>query len=125
MPNDVFYPLGTNPCVMVWQAHTPHNSNQETFFGYFKNDGFLKRKKLGRIDYYNTWTDILTEWLKLYHNRDVVDGLSDRACVKHNDEWLCEAYMKTDYNKLTQEDFKNTINDYLAHLIKAGEVNES
>jgi 23S rRNA G2445 N2-methylase RlmL len=40
-------------------------------------------------------------------------------------QWLCEAYMKTDYNKLTQDDFQKTVNDYLAYLVKAGEVYES
>jgi predicted RNA methylase len=125
MPDDIFYPAGTNPCVMVWRAHAPHDSAQETFFGYCKDDGYVKRKKLGRIDYYGRWADILAEWLKLYRNRDVVDGLSARACVGDSDEWLCEAYMKTDYSALTQDDFQKTVNDYLAYLIKAGEVNES
>ena len=31
MPDDIFYPVGTNVCVMVWTAHTPHDSTQETF----------------------------------------------------------------------------------------------
>jgi len=125
MPDDIFYPTaGTNPCVMVWEAHKPHDSSQETFFGFCKNDGFVKRKKLGRIDDYNRWSGILANWLKLYRNRDVADGLSARACVTHKDEWLCEAYMKTDYSTLTQEDFQSTLNDYLAYLVKAGEINE-
>jgi len=125
MPDDIFYPTGTNPCVMVWEAHKPHDSSFETFFGYCKNDGFIKRKKLGRIDYYGTWKDIEEQWLKLYRNRDVVDGLSARQSVTHSDEWLCEAYMNTDYSRLSQEDFQKTVNDYLAYLIKAGEVYES
>jgi type I restriction-modification system DNA methylase subunit len=125
MPDDVFYPTSTNACIMVWQAHAPHDSKQETFFGYCKNDGFVKRKKLGRIDYYDKWEGILAEWLKLFRNHDVVDGLSARASVKHGDEWLCEAYMKTDYSTLTQDDFQNTVKDYLAYLVKAGEVNEN
>lgn len=125
MPDDIFYPTATNPCVMVWQAHASHDSKQETFFGYCKNDGYVKRKKLGRIDYYGLWVDILAEWLKLYRNRDVVDGLSARACVDDSDEWLCEAYMKTDYSVLTQDDFQKTVNDYLAYLVKAGKVYES
>ena len=125
MPGDIFYPTGTNPCVMVWEAHSPHNSRQETYFGYCKNDGFVKRKKLGRIDYYGKWPEVMDQWLMLYRNRDVVDGLSARKAITANDEWLCEAYMKTDYSQLTQEDFQSTINDYLAYLVKAGEVNES
>lgn len=124
MPDDIFYPTGTNPCVMVWEAHKPHNSQQETFFGYYKNDGFVKRKKLGRIDYYGKWQDIEAQWLKLYQNRDVVDGLSARRPVKHNDEWLCEAYMNTDYSSLNESDFQQTVFDYLAYLVKAGEIHD-
>jgi type I restriction-modification system DNA methylase subunit len=125
MADETFYPIGTNPCVMVWTAHVPHDCGKETFFGFFKNDGFVKRKKLGRIDYYNKWDDILKEWLKLYHNRDIIDGLTARACITHKDEWLAEAYMKTDYSTLTQSDFQKTINDYLAYLITSGDIDEN
>lgn len=124
MPDDIFYPTGTNVCVMVWEAHTPHDETYETFFGYCKDDGFVKRKKLGRIDAHNKWQTIEKEWLKLYRNRDVVDGMSARKCVSANDEWLCEAYMKTDYSQLTVEDFQQTINDYLAYLVRNGEHHE-
>jgi len=120
MPDDVFYPNGTNVCVMVWDAHSPHDDTQETFFGYCKNDGFVKRKKLGRVDAYGRWLEIERQWLKLYRNRDVVDGLSARQCVTHSDEWLCEAYMKTDYSKLTSGEFEQSIRNFLAHLIKNG-----
>ncbi len=125
MPDDIFYPTGTNVCVMVWEAHKPHDSGRETFFGYCKEDGFVKRKKLGRIDAFERWNGIEKEWLNLYHNRDVVDGLSARHCVTFEDEWLCEAYMKTDYTKLTQEDFQQTVNKYLAYLVESGDVYES
>lgn len=125
MPDDIFYPTGTNVCVMVWEAHTPHESSVETFFGYCKEDGFVKRKKLGRIDAYNRWKSIESQWLNLYRNRDVVDGLSARHCVTDKDEWLCEAYMQTDYSKLDRSDFQDTVNQYLAYLVKCGEVNEA
>jgi hypothetical protein len=29
--------------------------------------------------------------------------------------------METDYSKLTQQDFEQTINDYLAYLVKRGD----
>ena len=125
MPDDIFYPVGTNVCVMVWEAHTPHDSKQETFFGYCKDDGFVKKKKLGRIDVNKKWEQVENQWLSLYRNKDVKDGLSARKCVSHSDEWLCEAYMKTDYTKLTNEDFQRTLNDYLAYLVKEGNVYES
>lgn len=125
MPDDIFYPTGTNVCVMVWEAHSPHDSSQETFFGYYKDDGFVKRKKLGRIDVFSKWESIEKEWLELYRNRDIVDGLSARHCVTYEDEWLCEAYMQTDYTKLTPNDFQDTVNDYLAYLVKSGEFYEN
>ena len=124
MPDDIFYPTGTNVCVMVWEAHAPHANTRETFFGYYKNDGFEKRKKMGRIDPYGKWQEIEKEWLALYLNHDVKDGLSARKRIKHDDEWLCEAYMKTDYSALTQSVFQQTVKDYLAYLIKNGENHE-
>jgi type I restriction-modification system DNA methylase subunit len=122
LPDDIFYPTGVNVCVMLWQAHKPHDSNQKTFFGYCKNDGFVKRKKLGRIDAKNLWEQIKKEWLELYHDKKVVDGKSALQCVTHADEWLPEAYMKTDYSALTQDDFEKTVREYLAYLVKVGEV---
>lgn len=124
MPDEIFYPTGTNVCVMLWQAHSPHNSSQETFFGYCKDDGFVKRKKLGRIDIHNKWIETEAKWLALYRNLEVADGLSSKKCVTYEDEWLCEAYMKTDYSKLTQDDFQQTVNDYLAYLVKRGALHE-
>lgn len=56
----------------------------------------------------------------MYRNRDIKDGLSARKCVSYNDEWLCEAYMKVDFTKLTKRNFEQTIRDYLAFEIKHG-----
>ena len=45
--------------------------------------------------------------------------------VTGDDEWLCEAYMKTDYTKLKVADFQQTLNNYLSYLVKEGIVYES
>ena len=120
MPDDIFYSnnASTNVCVMVWTAHKPHDSTKQTFFGYYKNDGFVKAKKLGRIDKFNRWERIKQEWLNLYENLDVKDGLTAKRPVKWDDEWLCEAYMETDYSNLKQSDFEQTINNFLAYKVK-------
>lgn len=127
MPDDIFYGqgAGTCVCVMIWEAGKPHDSSVSTFFGYYKDDGFVKRKKLGRVDAYEKWESIKAEWLRLYREKEVVDGLTAKACVTDKMEWLCEAYMKTDYTKLSKDDFQTTLNDYLAYLVKEGNVYES
>lgn len=122
MPDDIFYSnnASTNVCVMVWEAHKPHDPTQQTFFGYYKNDGFVKAKKLGRIDKFGEWESIKKEWLELYRERIVKDGMTAKKAVDWNDEWLCEAYMETDYSKLAQADFDQTVKNYLAYLVKTG-----
>jgi type I restriction-modification system DNA methylase subunit len=122
MPDDVFYSnsASTNVCVMVWEAHRPHNSEEQSFFGYYKDDGFVKAKKLGRIDKNNRWAGIKKEWIRLYREREVKEGLTVKKAIHWDDEWLCEAYIQTDYSKLTQEDFEKTVRDYLAYLLRSG-----
>ena len=71
------------------------------------------------------WKAIEEEWLRLFRNHKSVDGLSATAEVSGKDEWLCEAYMKTDYTKLYEEDFQQTLNNYLAYLMKEGKIYES
>lgn len=122
MPDDIFYSnnASTNVCVMVWEAHKQHDSNRNTFFGYYKDDGFVKAKKLGRIDKFGKWESIKEEWLSLYRERDIKEGLTAKKAVKYTDEWLCEAYMDTDYSLLKEEDFDRAIKDYLSFLVKTG-----
>lgn len=134
LPNEIFYPgASASACCMVFKIGTKHIdiSNPDTFFGYCKEDGFKKKKNLGRVEQVDSttgksrWVEIEKEWIELYRNRRAVDGFSATHKVGGDDEWLCEAYMKTDYTKLTERDFQQTINDYLAYLVKEGHVYES
>ena len=134
LPNEIFYPgASASACCMVFKIGTKHNdiSNPDTFFGYYKDDGFKKKKNLGRVEQIDfktgksKWAEIELEWIELYRNRRAVDGLSATHKVSGADEWLCEAYMKTDYTKLTEQDFQQTINDYLAYLVKEGNIYET
>ncbi|MBI6110134.1 HsdM family class I SAM-dependent methyltransferase [Clostridium perfringens] len=125
MPDDLFYPVGVNTCIMVWKAHEKHNKDKhKTWFGYWKEDGFTKRKKIGRVDHKNEWKDIKDEWLRMYYNKEVIDGKSAYEYVDFNDEWLVEAYMKTDYSKLNESDFEKTVREYYAYLVKSGDIND-
>ena len=66
------------------------------------------------------WEKTKQQWLDLYKNKREVPGLSVMHKVTYKDEWLAEAYMETDYSKLEQSDFQNTINNYLAFKVKNG-----
>lgn len=135
LPNEVFYPgASVSACCMVFTLGEPHvkadGTAKETFFGYYKDDGFKKKKNLGRVEQFDEngdskWKAIEEEWLKLFRNRKSVDGLSATAEVSGIDEWLCEAYMKTDYSTLCEDDFQQTLNNYLAYLMKEGKIYES
>ena len=135
LPNELFYPGASAPaCCLVLTLGKPHvkadGTIPKTFFGYYKDDGHKKKKNLGRIEQFDSennslWQQIEERWLDLYRNKTVVDGLSAMQAVTGDDEWLCEAYMKTDYSKLTEADFQQTLNNYLAYLMKEGRIYEA
>lgn len=135
LPNEIFYPgASVSACCMFFTLGRPHigadGTAGETFFGYCKEDGFRKRKNLGRIEQFDSegnsrWKAVEKEWLRLYRNKTAVDGLSALAVVSGESEWLCEAYMKTDYSKLTEADFQQSINHYFAYMIKEDRLHES
>lgn len=122
LPSDMFYP-GANAvaCCMVFTLGIRHNPNKKTFFGYFKDDGFEKRKNLGRVEKYeNAWKEIEKKWLDLYFNKKDEIGMSINKEVTAKDEWLAEAYMETDYSTLNESDFQNVLNQYIGYLMSNG-----
>lgn len=122
MPDELFFnsKVGIVSCIMAFTAHKPHPKTKETFFGYFKNDGFEKRKHKGRIDVNGLWEDIKENWVSLYINKKEIAGLSVNKIVSISDEWCAEAYMQTNYGSLTINDFRYSILNYLSFLIKEG-----
>lgn len=140
LPPELFYPgSNSNACCMLFTLGQPHikpdGTTRSTFFGYCKDDGFVKKKNLGRVEQFikdekgnftiSKWKEIEAEWLDLFERKAVVDGKSAVEKVNADDEWLCEAYMKTDYTKLTADDFQRTLNNYLSYLVKEGNVYEN
>ena len=132
MPGELFYPVGTVTCIMVFTADVPHAiSNRKTWFGYWKNDGFVKTKHRGRIDLNHHWASIRDRWVDTYRNREIHAGDSVMQKVTENDEWCAEAYMETDYSNITQADFENVVRNYAifkllgAQSTDAGEVEVS
>lgn len=119
MPNELFFnsKVGVNTCVMIFIAREKHPQNYKTYFGYWKEDGFIKRKANGRSDYNNVWDSIKAQWIKNYRNKDEIVGHSVKKEVKASDEWCVEAYMETDYIALKKEIFEKEIFKYSIFLL--------
>jgi type I restriction enzyme M protein len=119
-PDELFYNTTATvvTCIMIFQAHIPHPKNYKTFFGYFKDDGFEKRKNKGRIDVNKKWEKIKETWVNTYRNREEIIGLSVCREVKYDDDWCAEAHLPTDIKKLTNKDFSQKVRNYLSFLIK-------
>jgi methylase of polypeptide subunit release factors len=117
MPDELFGDgASTVTCIVVFEAHKSHNASKNSWFGYFKNDGFEKIRNKGRVDYKKLYQNkIKKEWLSSYFNRTEKLGFSILKNVSENDEWLVEAYMKTDYNTLSKNLFEDSIKDYVTY----------
>jgi type I restriction-modification system DNA methylase subunit len=116
MPDDLFYPIGAVTMVMVWEANKP-NRGRETWFGYFKDDGFEKRKHRGRIDARGRWVETRDRWLRAYRSLQEEAGLSVKTEVKASDEWCAEEYMETDFSTLCRGDFERKVRAFVANRV--------
>ncbi|MCG2827146.1 MAG: N-6 DNA methylase [Thermoplasmatales archaeon] len=125
MPDELFYNSDVNEvtCVMIFTAHKPHLPNKETYFGYYKDDGFVKRKDRGRIDAFLKWEkSIKAEWVSSYINKKAKPGFSVNKIVTANDEWCAEAYMETDFSRLNKEKFEKQVKEYVVHSLRHGHI---
>ena len=127
LPEELFHnsKVNTVTCAVVLTAHVPHPENKKTWFGYCRDDGFVKRKNKGRIDAYHTWQQIKEQWVSAYVNREVIPGFSLMQKVTATDEWCAEAYLTTDYEHLTEDDFLETVKNFYLFNMKSAEDNET
>lgn len=131
LPNEMFYPgASAVACCMIFDLSQKHEkANRDTFFGYFKDDKFIKRKGLGRVERTDLegnslWTITEELWLDVYRNKRKIPGLSVMRKVTYEDEWLAEAYMDSDYTTLDDADFQVAINNYLSYVMKEASPDE-
>lgn len=120
MPNELFFnsKVGVISCIMIFTAKRPHPKGKKSFFGYFKDDGFVIRKVKGRVDLYGKWASIKENWIKAFMNKEDIAGLSINRAVTETDEWCAEAYMETNYSDLTEKDFEDEIKKYVAFKVQ-------
>jgi type I restriction enzyme M protein len=130
MPDELFHPVAAVTSILVFKAHAPHNPDRTTWFGYWKDDGFVKTKDRGRIDLNDRWAHTRKTWLDDFYSRREVAGRCVQAKVTATDEWCAEAYLETDYSQLTAASFVAELRRYAvfqmlnaeAHAIADGEA---
>lgn len=118
MPQDLFQPnASTHTAISVFETNTPHN-NKEVLFYNLKEDGFVLSKQKGRTDVLEKWEGIKKDLLqKIKHQfSDDIDFV--KTAIKENDEWILQAHAKTDYSQLKEEDFLNSIREYIIFKTK-------
>jgi type I restriction-modification system DNA methylase subunit len=113
LPEELFYPVGTITCALVLRAHTPHAIAQtHTWFGYWRDDGFVKLKHLGRVDHEHRWPAVREQWLSDYRSQASIPERCVKVKVTADEEWCAEAYLETDYSTLAEADFTSELRRY-------------
>lgn len=114
MPANLFFDshVGTATCIMVFKAHIPHDEKKAVFFARWQDDGFKVIPHNGRKNA-GEWANIRVQWM------EQIDGVAEandfiyvKRKIKTGDEALAEAYIKTDYRKLSDQDFERTLKKY-------------
>lgn len=118
MPDELFFnsDVATVTSIIVLTAKRPHPKGKKTYFGYYKDDGFVKRKIKGRIDLFQKFeNEIKNNWILNYQNRENVPGLSINKSVTADDEWCAEGFLETDYLNLREDLFINKMLDFATY----------
>jgi len=115
MPNELFFNSNTNvvTCVILLTAHVPHSPQKNVFFGFYKEDGFEKRKNFGRYDINNTWKKVEDDWFWNYKNKVNIPEHCLTTQVTHNNEWCAEFFLEPNYESLKFEDFELSLKKYV------------
>lgn len=113
MPNNLFYPKGTETVILVFKTHKTHN--QPTWFAKF-DDGYelLKHQKT------RTPTSKATEkydaFISAYKTRKET-SFSFNEVVESDKHWIYTILKTHDYTIETC-DLQNTVNEYISYLYK-------
>jgi type I restriction-modification system DNA methylase subunit len=126
MPNELFHNsnVGVVSCIMIFTAHKPHNFDKKVYFGYYKDDGFVKRKTSGRVDFHSKWTKMKQKWVNNYINRQDEPGFSVCKTITPLSEWSAENYLETDYSTLNKNSFVDELHRYSTFLFSNRLVEE-
>jgi hypothetical protein len=121
MPNDLFQPNAmTHTAIAVFETNTPQTDKDNVVFYDLKEDGYVLSKSKGRTDPKNKWSLIKKDLLnKIKNPINYNDGINLVVKpVTSKDEWIIQAHSKTDYSKLSEDDFIKNIREYVVFQTK-------
>lgn len=120
MPSELFQPnASTHTAIAVFETHQPHNNSEVVFYDLVE-DGFVLSKNKGRTDVLNRWNTIKKDLLQKINSPDTFQDFTTlvKTQIKENDEWIIQAHSKSDYSKLTNKKFIDSIKRYIIFSIK-------
>jgi type I restriction-modification system DNA methylase subunit len=121
MPSDLFQPNAlTHTAIAVFETNRAfdYNKDEVTFYD-LRDDGFVLSKNKGRTDIYGRWPEKEKELLNSLKPTSVPNDITlVRTKIKPDDEWLIYAHSKTDYSTLSEDDFIQSIGDYMIFKAK-------
>lgn len=115
MPGELFQPnAATHTAIAVFETHIPHGDSEVSFYD-MSDDGFVLFKKRGRENALNKWEPIRNTMLEKLNNPNATqDNITYlRTDITENCEWIIQAHANTDYSFLTQQNFVNSIKEYI------------
>ncbi len=118
LPNNAFHQTaGTITCMMVFTAHKPHPKNGKVWLALAKNDGYVVKKHIGRVDINDKWGSIKEKWVSSFHNREETTGFSVMRKLKPNEEWCSEPHIRKSIDELKSSDFQKSIRQFVSFLL--------
>lgn len=109
---DTFYGVGVMPCIAVFTAGEPHQSNKLCKFINFENDGYKIAPHIGLVETESA-KDKKQHLLDVWFGRIKAETkFCTETTIEATDEWLHSFYYFNDEIP-SEEDFVRTIGDYL------------
>lgn len=109
---NTFYGVGTNPCIAIFTARTPHLKTHEAKFINFENDGYEVRKHIGLVETISA-VDKREHLLNVWNNQiETTNDFCVETTVEATDEWLHSFYYFND-SIPEESSFEEKIADYL------------
>ncbi len=112
LSKDTFYGVGTVPCIAIFTAGIPHESNKICKFINFENDGYKVAPHIGLVETESAKdkkAHLLSVWRE---EMEAESKFCVYTTVEAADEWLHSFYYFNDEIP-TEADFEKTIGDYL------------